>query len=47
MGREASARGERFRAADHIPYPETRHYVQKVLDAREEYRSTYARELGL
>ena len=34
----ASARGERFRAADHIPFPETRHYVQKVLDAREEYR---------
>jgi soluble lytic murein transglycosylase len=43
----ASARGERFRVADHIPFPETRHYVKKVLDARLEYRRTYARELGL
>jgi soluble lytic murein transglycosylase len=43
----ASARGERFRAADHIPFAETRHYVQVVLDARREYRRTYARELGL
>ena len=43
----ASGRGERFRAADHIPFAETRHYVQKVLDARAEYRRTYARELGL
>ena len=43
----ASARGERFRAADHIPFAETRHYVQKVLDARGRYRRTYARELGL
>ena len=44
---EAEARGERFRAATHIPYAETRHYVQKVLDARRDYRRTYARELGL
>ena len=43
----ASARGERFRAADHVPFPETRHYVQKVLAARQDYRRTYARELGL
>ena len=43
----ASARGERFRAADHIPFAETRQYVQKVLDARTEYRRTYRRELGL
>ena len=43
----ASARGEHFRAADHIPFAETRHYVQKVLDARVEYRRTYRRELGL
>src|SRR5215207_10402658 len=43
----ASARGERFRAADHIPFAETRRYVQKVLDARGRYRRTYARELGL
>jgi soluble lytic murein transglycosylase len=43
----ASARGESFRAADHIPFAETRHYVEKVLDARKRYRRTYARELGL
>ena len=44
---EAGARGERFRAADHIPFPETRDYVKKVLAAREDYRREYARELGL
>jgi soluble lytic murein transglycosylase len=44
---EAGARGELFRAADHIPFAETRHYVRKVLDARLRYRRTYARELGL
>jgi peptidoglycan lytic transglycosylase len=43
----ASARGETFRAADHIPFAETRHYVENVLDARARYRRTYARELGL
>src|SRR5215207_7174164 len=43
----ASARGESFRAADHIPFAETRQYVEKVLDARARYRRTYARELGL
>jgi soluble lytic murein transglycosylase len=43
----ASARGELFRAARHIPFAETRHYVEKVLDARMQYRRTYARELGL
>ena len=43
----ASARGESFRAADHIPFAETRHYVDRVLDARERYRRTYPRELGL
>jgi soluble lytic murein transglycosylase len=43
----AAARGETFRAADHIPFAETRHYVGSVLDARKRYRRTYARELGL
>jgi soluble lytic murein transglycosylase len=33
--------------ADEIPFPETRHYVAKVLDARRDYQRTYARELGL
>jgi soluble lytic murein transglycosylase len=45
--REAAARGERFRAADHIPFAETREYVAKVQDARRAYRREYARELGL
>jgi soluble lytic murein transglycosylase len=45
--REAADRGERFRVADHIPFPETREYVGKVLDARGAYRREYARELGL
>ena len=43
----ASANGEMFRAADHIPFPETRSYVERVLDARGRYRRTYPRELGL
>jgi soluble lytic murein transglycosylase len=38
--------GDRFRIAD-IPFPETRGYVAKVLDARDDYRREYARELGL
>jgi soluble lytic murein transglycosylase len=45
--REAADRGEKFRVADHIPFPETREYVSKVLDARRAYRKEYARELGL
>ena len=45
--REASDRGEQFRAADHIPFPETSEYVSKVLEARRAYRREYARELGL
>ena len=45
--RSAADRGERFRVADHIPFPETRDYVAKVLEARRAYRSEYARELGL
>ena len=45
--RSAAERGERFRVADHIPFPETRDYVAKVLEARRAYRREYARELGL
>ena len=45
--REAADRGERFRVADHIPFPETSHYVEKVLSARRDYRREYAAELGL
>jgi soluble lytic murein transglycosylase len=45
--REASARGEDFEVATHIPFPETRNYVGRVLDVRERYRREYRRELGL
>ena len=30
-----------------IPFPETRHYVQQVLEMRGRYRERYKRELGL
>src|SRR5687767_13322652 len=43
----AAARGERFRVASHIPFPETRDYVAKVLDARDQYRREYKHDLGL
>ena len=45
--REATVRGERFRVASHVPFQETREYVQRVLDARRDYRENYAAELGL
>jgi soluble lytic murein transglycosylase len=45
--RQASERGERFTVADHIPFPETRDYVGRVLSARSEYRSSYGHELGI
>jgi peptidoglycan lytic transglycosylase len=44
---DASGRGEDFEVARHIPFPETRDYVTKVLSARRDYRRQYARELGL
>ena len=45
--REASARGEDFEAATHIPFPETRSYVGSVLEMRSRYREKYGRELGI
>ncbi len=42
----ARERGERLEVAA-IPFPETRAYVERVLDARREYRRTYPAELGL
>jgi soluble lytic murein transglycosylase len=45
--RDAAARGEHFRIASHIPFPETRAYVTHVLQTRRDYRREYARELGL
>jgi soluble lytic murein transglycosylase len=45
--RAAAARGENFDVARHIPFPETRDYVTRVLGARAQYRKQYPRELGL
>jgi len=43
---DARKREDDLDAGD-IPFPETRAYVRRVLDARRDYRTTYARELGL
>ena len=43
---EAAARGERF-TVDDIPFPETRAYVERVLEARRDYAARYPGELGL
>lgn len=43
----AAAKGEKFRVASHVPFKETRDYVQRVLSARKDYRANYASELGL
>jgi soluble lytic murein transglycosylase len=32
---------------DRVPFPETREYVRRVLDARKNYRKQYRHELGL
>jgi soluble lytic murein transglycosylase len=45
--RDASARGEDFEVATHIPFPETRNYVGSVLEVRGRYRQEYRKELGL
>ena len=45
--RAAAARGEAFDVARHIPFPETRDYVQRVLKAQAAYRKQYPSELGL
>jgi soluble lytic murein transglycosylase len=37
----------RFDSARHIPFPETRAYVQNVMERRGQYRDRYGRELGL
>jgi soluble lytic murein transglycosylase len=42
----AAARGEEFKT-EQIPFAETRDYVTRVLNAREQYREQYPRELGL
>jgi soluble lytic murein transglycosylase len=42
---DAGTPGDRLRIGD-IPFPETRAYVQRVLQARRDYRRTYASQLG-
>jgi len=39
--------GERGFTTEKIPFAETRHYVERVLDAQGDYREKYRRELGL
>jgi soluble lytic murein transglycosylase len=36
-----------FKSAEHIPFPETRAYVENVMDRREDYRRNYSEDLGL
>jgi soluble lytic murein transglycosylase len=43
---QAGAQGRSLRVRD-IPFPETRAYVKRVLDARSRYAKTYKTELGL
>jgi len=38
---------DEFKSAEHIPFPETRAYVQNVTDRRRDYRETYSGDLGL
>jgi soluble lytic murein transglycosylase len=38
---------DKFDSAKHIPFPETRAYVENVQKRREQYRDHYADELGL
>ncbi|MGH2840752.1 MAG: lytic transglycosylase domain-containing protein, partial [Solirubrobacteraceae bacterium] len=38
---------ERRFAVEQIPFAETRHYIERVLDAQQDYRKKYGRELGL
>jgi soluble lytic murein transglycosylase len=44
---QAAARGDELDVPNDIPFRETREYVRRVLDVRADYRSHYARELGL
>jgi len=36
-----------FKSAEHIPFPETRAYVENVMKRRQDYRENYAGDLGL
>jgi peptidoglycan lytic transglycosylase len=43
---DASVNDRLFKARE-IPFPETRNYVEKVMDARAQYRREYKKELGV
>ena len=47
LGREGRRRLTSSGRAEHIPFPETRAYVENVLERRGEYRDNYADDLGL
>jgi soluble lytic murein transglycosylase len=38
---------DHFKTSEHIPFPETRAYVENVMQRREDYRRNYAHDLGL
>jgi soluble lytic murein transglycosylase len=38
---------DEFKSVEHIPFPETRAYVENVMDRRDDYRRKYADDLGL
>jgi peptidoglycan lytic transglycosylase len=38
---------DEFSTAEHIPFPETRAYVENVLQRQKDYRANYAGDLGL
>lgn len=42
---DVRAKGETF-TSDDIPFPQTRAYVEKVIQVQQEYRQKYARQLG-
>jgi soluble lytic murein transglycosylase len=43
----AAGGSSEFKTAEHIPFPETRAYVENVMQRRRDYRDNYARDLGL
>jgi soluble lytic murein transglycosylase len=43
----AAGGAEQFSTAEHIPFPETRAYVENVVQRRKDYRDNYAKDLGL
>jgi soluble lytic murein transglycosylase len=44
---ERAGGAHEFDRTEHIPFPETRHYVGSVLERQEQYRERYPRELGI